>query len=59
MGWVEALYGEIVGVDTAPFRYLIEERPTYLEPVAEFFNAVEAGHIRVVTSTVTLLEVLV
>lgn len=59
MGWVDELHGETVGVDTSPFIYLIEEHPTYLASVAEFFSAVHAGHINAVTSTVTLLEVLV
>ena len=59
MGWVEDLYDTTVGVDTAPFIYLIEEHPKYLDPVAEFFIGVESGRIRAVTSTITLLEVLV
>ena len=59
MGWVEDLHGTTVGVDTSPVIYLVEEHPTYLGLVAEFFSAVHAGHIMAVTSTVTLLEVLV
>ena len=59
MGWVDDLHGETVGVDTSPFIYLIEEHPTYLASVAEFFSVVYAGHINAVTSTVTVLEVLV
>ena len=59
MGWVKDLHDTTVGVDTAPFIYRIEEHPKYLNAVAEFFIAVEAGQIRAVTSTVTLLEVLV
>lgn len=59
MGWVEDLHGQTVGVDTAPFIYLIEAHPNYLEAVRGFFLAVDAGRIRAVTSTVTLLEVLV
>jgi hypothetical protein len=54
MGWVDDLYGTTVGVDTAPFIYFIEEHPTYLGPVTEFFIAVDGGRISVVTSTVTL-----
>lgn len=57
MGWVEDLHGQVVGVDTAPVIYLIEEHVTYLESVRRFFAAVDAGDIRAVTSTVTLLEV--
>ena len=59
MGWVEDLHGTTVGVDTSPFIYLVEEHPAYLDLVAEFFSAVNAGQIIAVTSTVTLLEVLV
>ena len=59
MGWVEDLHGQLVGVDTAPFIYPIEENSAYLDAVRGFFLAVEAGQIRAVTSTVTLLEVMV
>ena len=57
MGWVEDLRGQVVGVDTAPIIYLIEESATYLDSVRRFFAAVDAGDIQAVTSTVTLLEV--
>ena len=59
MGWVEDLHGQLVGVDTAPFIYLIEENSAYLDDVRDFSLAVEAGQIHAVTSTVTLLEVMV
>ena len=59
MGWVDDLHGKTVGVDTSPFIYLIEGNPTYLKAVAEFFPAVDAGHITAVISTVTLLQWLV
>lgn len=59
MGWVKELHGTVVGVDTAPFIYVIEEHPQYLESVREFFSAVDTGQIQALTSTVTLLEVLV
>jgi predicted nucleic acid-binding protein len=48
-----------MGVDTAAFIYLTEEHPVYLEAVHDLFAAVDAGAIKAVTSTVTLLEVLV
>ena len=50
--------GQVVGLDTAPLIYFIERVPTYLELVRPFFAAVSRGEIRVVTSTVTLVEVL-
>ena len=59
MEWVDALQGELVGLDTAPLIYFIEEHPTYLESVRCFFEAVDRGVFNVITSTVTLLEVLV
>jgi len=48
-----------VGLDTGPLIYYIEEHPTFLPRVAPFFEAAERGEFRVVTSLVTLIEVLV
>jgi len=59
MGWLTALQGKVVGLDTAPLIYLIEEHPVYLDRVRPFFEAMDRGEFAVVTSTVTLLEVLV
>ena len=59
MGWVEHFSGKTVGLDTAPLIYYIEDHPTYAELLAPFFEAVRSGDIRIFTSTVTLLEVLV
>jgi predicted nucleic acid-binding protein len=59
MQWIEQLRGETVGLDTAPLIYLIERNPNYLEMMRFFFRALNSGEFRVVTSTVTLLEVLV
>jgi predicted nucleic acid-binding protein len=59
MGWVEDLRGTTVGLDTAPLIFYIEDHPTYADVLSPFFEAVKSGEIRVVTSTVTLLEVLV
>jgi predicted nucleic acid-binding protein len=49
----------VVGLDTAPLIYFIEEHPVFLPVVSPFFAAVARGDIRVVTSTITLSEVLV
>jgi predicted nucleic acid-binding protein len=57
--WVTNLKGKTIGLDTAPLIYFIEEHPTYLETILNFFEAVENGEITAVTSTVSLLEVLV
>jgi len=57
--WVESLHGQVVGLDTAPLVYFIEENPTYLDMVQPFFAAMDRGEFQVVTSVVTLLEVLI
>jgi len=57
--WLDALEGQVVGLDTAPIIYLIEENPIYLKTVRSFFESVDQGKFQVVTSVITLLEVLV
>ncbi len=59
MEWINDLQGKTVGLDTAPLIYFIEENPAYIESVRLFFEAMDKGNFTVVTSTVTLLEVLV
>jgi len=59
MEWIRRLRGTIVGLDTAPLIYYVEERPLYISFVDPFFESVERGEIQVVTSTLTLTEVLV
>jgi len=59
MGWVDALRGKTVGLDTAPLIFYIEDHPVFADRLEPFFRLVEAGEIQLVTSTVTLLEVLV
>ena len=59
MEWINDLQGKTVGLDTAPLIYFIEENPAYIEAVWLFFEAMDKGNFAVVTSTVTLLEVLV
>ena len=44
---------------TGPLIYYIEEHPTFLPRAAPFFEAAERGEFRLVTSLVTLIEVLV
>jgi predicted nucleic acid-binding protein len=48
-----------VAVDTAVFIYLIEEHPTFLPIVAPLFRQADLGRRELVTSALTLLEVLV
>ena len=59
MGWIDDLEGQTVGLDTAPLIFYIEEHATYGKMLDPFFDAVAEGDILLVTSTVTLLEVLV
>ncbi len=59
MQWIEQLQGQIVGLDTAPLIYFIEQNPTYLQMMRLFFRALNRNEFQVVTSVVTLLEVLV
>ncbi len=59
MEWLTKLQGEIVGLDTAPLIYFIEEHTTYIEALKEFFETVDKGEVNVVTSTITLTEVLI
>lgn len=59
MEWVDALRGRVVGLDTAPLIYFVEEHPDYIDIVNPFFEAVGRGEVEVVTSIVTYLEGLV
>lgn len=59
MEWLIQLQGQIVGLDTAPLIYFIEQNKSYLELVRAFFGAMSRGEFQVVTSTLTLTEVLV
>jgi predicted nucleic acid-binding protein len=57
--WLTQLRGLIVGLDTAPLIYFIEENPAYIAIVDAFFQSLDLGEFRVVTSSITLTEVLV
>ena len=59
MEWLEALRGQVVGLDTAPIIYFAEEHPIYLGTVRPFFEAIDRGEFQAVTSVVTLVKVLV
>ncbi|WP_254445373.1 MULTISPECIES: hypothetical protein [unclassified Anabaena] len=39
MEWLNKLQGKIVGLDTAPLIYFIEENPRYLQVTDAFFTA--------------------
>jgi predicted nucleic acid-binding protein len=55
----EVFSGKLVFIDTAPLIYYIEDNKSYREILAEFMDLVEAGDVSLVSSTLTLLEVLV
>ena len=59
MGWIDDIQGETIALDTAPLIYFIEEHPAYIEQVQCFFEGMAKDRFIVVTSTITLLEVLV
>jgi hypothetical protein len=59
MGLMADLGGGPVGVDTAIFIYFIEEHPQFLPLVESLFREVNEGRKELVTSALTLLEVLV
>ncbi len=59
MGWVDALAGAVVAIDAAPLVYYVEEHPHYLPIVEPLFDALDAGVLRAIASTVALVEVLV
>lgn len=59
MGLLSDLGNGPVALDTSIFIYFIEEHPTYLPLVEPLFEAVDAGKLEAVTSSLTLLEVLV
>ncbi|MFQ4145927.1 type II toxin-antitoxin system VapC family toxin [Chlorogloeopsis sp. ULAP02] len=59
MEWLIPLQGQIIGLDTAPLIYFVEQNLTYLEMVRGFFQGVNQGDFQIVTSVLTLTEVLV
>jgi len=59
MGLTDILRGKVVGVDTTLFIYFIERNPTYVDIVRAFFQVVDRGECKAVTSVISLLEVLV
>jgi hypothetical protein len=53
------LDGSLVAVDTAPVIYFIEKYQPWVRSVKPFFQALDNGRFRAVTSSLTLAEVLV
>jgi predicted nucleic acid-binding protein len=59
VGLTEDLGPGPVAVDTAVFIHLIEEHPVFLAAARSLFARADRGETEIVTSAVTLLEVLV
>ncbi|HEX6368362.1 MAG TPA: PIN domain-containing protein [Longimicrobium sp.] len=59
MGLIDDVGQGPVGVDTAAFIYFIEAHPTYVPALRQLFDAADREVLSIVTSAVTLLEVLV
>ena len=59
MGLIQEIGPGALALDTAIFIYFIEEHPRYLPLVAPFFEEADSGKRQLVTSALTLLEVLV
>ena len=59
MGLIRDLGRGPVGVDTAIFIYFIEEHSRFLPLIEPLFREVDEGRIELITSALTLLEVLV
>jgi len=59
LGLVDEVRGQRICIDTAPMIYFIEEHAKYLEIIRPVFVEIDSGNIEVITSTITLLEVLV
>lgn len=50
---------DLLGVETAPFIYFVEKHPKYIDRMRSVFHQVDQGMTQVVTSAITLTEVLV
>ena len=59
MGLIEDVGEGPVAVDTAAFIYWIEQHPRFSPVVRLLFEAADRGEVRLVSSELTLLEVLV
>ena len=59
MGLIEDLPAGGVALDTAVFIYFIEAHPTFLPVITPLFGQTDRGRRQLVTSALTLLEVLV
>jgi predicted nucleic acid-binding protein len=49
---------KVLAIDTAPFIYFVENSPDYAEKMGAVFRAIQATDIEIVSSVITLAEVL-
>ena len=49
----------VVGIDSSPFIYYVEEHPKYVSVASAIFDATDQHVISAVTSTISMLEILV
>jgi len=59
MEWLSRIRSKTVGLDTAPLIYFIEDNRKYREIIHSFFEDLDRGEFSVITSTLTLTEVMV
>jgi predicted nucleic acid-binding protein len=59
MGLMADVGGGAVGLDTVVFIYFIEEQPKFLPLIEPLFKQADEGRRELITSALTLLEVLV
>ena len=59
MGLLNIINGETIFIDTAAFIYFVERNPAYVDILRPVFNAIDAGELRAITTTITYSEVLV
>lgn len=48
----------LLGIETAPFIYFVEKHPDYVAKMRSIFQRVDEAQLQVITSTITLTEVL-
>ncbi len=56
---IERFKDKVVSLDTAPLIYLIQDHPAYADRLEAFFQSARQNRVRIVTSVITLAEVLV
>jgi predicted nucleic acid-binding protein len=59
VGLIDVIGDGPVAVDTAIFTDFVEQHSRYIETVRPLFASADRGHVQLVTSAITLLELLV